>query len=127
MNYMTIIFDIKNYRKLTNRNEVQSILIESLKQCNEDFKETIVSPFIITLGDEWQGLLKKDSDYSSIINFFRNTLPNYLEFYTGIGIGDVTVYNFELTVNQLDGPSYYLAREAINYCKKHKHSLVVLS
>ena len=45
----------------------------------------------------------------------------------GIGIGEVTVYNFELTVNQLDGPSYYLAREAINYCKKHKHSLVMLS
>lgn len=126
MNYMTIIFDIKDSRKLTNRNEIQLTLIDSLKKCNDTFKDIIISPFIITLGDEWQGLLKKDSDYNAIIDFFHKALPDYLEFYTGIGIGEVSVYNFELTVNQLDGPSYYLAREAINYCKKHKHSIVLL-
>lgn len=127
MNYITMIFDIKNSRKLNNRNEVQISLINALKKCNEDFKDVIVSPFIITLGDEWQGLLKENCNYNLIINFFHKTLPDYIQFYTGIGIGEVSVYNFELTVNQLDGPSYYLAREAINYCKKHKHNLVILS
>lgn len=127
MNYITIIFDIKKSRKLANRNEIQHILINALKKCNEDFKDIIASPFIITLGDEWQGLLKEDSNYNLIIDFFHKTLPSYISFYTGVGIGEITVYNFELTVNQLDGPSYYLAREAINYAKKHNHQLVVLS
>lgn len=127
MNYMTMIFDLKDSRKLANRNEVQILLINALKKCNEDFKNLIICPFIITLGDEWQGLLESDCNYLEIINFFHKTLPHYLNFYVGIGIGEVTVYNFELTVNQLDGPSYYLAREAINYCKNHKHALVMLS
>ena len=56
MNYMTMIFDLKNSRKLANRNEVQTLLISALKKCNEYFKNFIICPFIITLGDEWQGL-----------------------------------------------------------------------
>ncbi len=126
MNYITLIFDIKDSHKLLNRNQVQEILIEALKRCNEEFKDIIVSPFLITVGDEWQGLLKEDAEYIKIIEFFRTKLPSYINFYIGIGIGDVSVYNFELTVNQLDGPSFYLARKAIKYAKKNNCSMVIL-
>lgn len=127
MNYITIVFDIKKSRELVNRNEVQKILIEALKKCNEDFKEIIESPFLIIIGDEWQGLLKEDSDYNKVIDFFKNSLPSNVGFYTGVGIGDITIHNFELTVNQLDGPSFHLARNAINYAKEKNYCLVVLS
>ena len=127
MNYITIVFDIKKSRELVNRNEVQKILIQTLKKCNEEFKEIIESPFLIIIGDEWQGLLKEDSDYNKIIDFFKVSLSPDVEFYTGVGIGDITIHNFELTVNQLDGPSFHLARDAINYAKENNYSLVVLS
>lgn len=126
MNYITIVFDIKDSRKISNRNEVQEILIKTIKKCNEAFKDIIASPFLIILGDEWQGLLKEGSDYNKIIKYFKDSLPSNIDFYTGIGIGDVTVNNFELTVNQLDGPSFHLARKAINYAKKKNFSLVIL-
>lgn len=126
MNYITIVCDIKKSRELVNREEVQKILIESLKKCNEEFKEIILAPFLIILGDEWQGLLKEGSDYNKIIEFFNNSLPSNVKFYTGIGIGDITIHNFELTVNQLDGPSFHLARNAIKYAKRKDYSLVVL-
>lgn len=125
MNYITIIFDIKKSRELSNRNTVQEILIATLKKCNAEFKDIIISPFLITLGDEWQGLLKECADYNKIISFFRDNLPSNIEFYTGVGIGTVTVHNFELTVNQLDGPSFHLARKAIKYAKKNDCSLVI--
>lgn len=126
MNYITVVFDMKNSKKLNNRNEIQEILIEAIKKCNEDFKDIIMSPFLIILGDEWQGLLKEGSDYNKIIKYFKDSLPSNIDFYTGIGIGDVSVNNFELTVNQLDGPSFHLARKAIAYAKKRNLSLVLL-
>ncbi|MGL5351795.1 MAG: SatD family protein, partial [Clostridium sp.] len=76
-------------------------------------------------GDEWQGLLKEGSDFNKIISFFKKSLPLNIEFYTGVGIGDITINDFELTVNQLDGPAFHLARYAIKYAKRKSYSLVV--
>ncbi|OPJ57429.1 SatD family protein [Clostridium oryzae] len=127
MNYITMVFDIKNSKMIEQRDAFQNLLINTLKKCNLDFKNIIASPFIITLGDEWQGLLNENSKYMDIINFFRNELPSSIDFYTGIGIGEISVHNFELTVNQLDGPAFNLARKAIKYAKKNNCKLVILS
>ena len=126
MDYITMIFDLKNSRKLDNRDEIQYKLIDAIKQCNHQYSHIIQSPFLITIGDEWEGLLKPNQPYESIIEFFHHTLPDGIKFYTAVGIGSVTVHNYELTVNQLDGPSFYLAREAMEYAKLKNHDLVVL-
>ncbi|MGL5151584.1 MAG: SatD family protein [Clostridium sp.] len=126
MNYITLIFDLKDSKSLENRNLVQEQLISSIKECNSLFSHLIKSNFLITLGDEWQGLLKPDSNPYEIINFFKKSLSPKVDFYTAIGIGEVTVTNFELTVNQLDGPSFHLARQALKYAKKKKLSIVLL-
>ncbi|MFD3157105.1 SatD family protein [Haloimpatiens sp. FM7330] len=125
MSYCTLICDIKSSRKLKNREEIQYKIINMLKIVNENFKDIIVSPFIITIGDEWQGLLKYPCDYKEIILFFKKSIPD-IKFYTGIGIGNVYIHNFELTVNQLDGPSFYRARDALKYAKRNKLPLVIL-
>ncbi|WP_125153802.1 SatD family protein [Clostridium rectalis] len=125
MLYCTLICDIKSSRKLKNREELQYKIIDMLKKTNIEFKDTIISPFLITTGDEWQGLLKYPCDYKTILKFFKNSINN-IEFYTGIGIGTVYVHNFELTVNQLDGPSFYRARDAIKYAKRNNLPLVIL-
>lgn len=126
MSYIAMICDIKNSRSLNNRLEVQLQLIDVLKKCNEKFKDFIISPFIITIGDEWQGLLSEYTCCNDIIDFFKENLSDNIKFYTAIGYGKVSITNFELTVNQLDGEAFYLARKAIRYCKKHKLDLVAL-
>ncbi|WP_054742557.1 SatD family protein [Cellulosilyticum ruminicola] len=126
MNYITMIFDI-NSRAYPDRTALQYLLIDLLKRCNTQFAEMLAAPFIITLGDEWQGLLKPDMNYLQIIDFFKFNLPRDISFYTGVGIGPITISNFELTVNQLDGPAFHLAREALLYAKRKKHSLVILT
>ncbi|MBS4536942.1 hypothetical protein GOQ27_00625 [Clostridium sp. D2Q-11] len=125
MEYMTIIFDIKNSKNLNNREEVQYQLIDTIEKANDYFSSSLVSSFIITLGDEWQGLFTYPCDYNDIINFFKENLVD-IDFYCGIGIGDISVHNFTLTVNQLDGPSFHRARKAISIAKKNNYSLVLL-
>lgn len=125
MEYMTMVCDIKKSRKLDNREEIQYQLINTLKEANQIFSSFIVSPFIIILGDEWQGLLFYPCDYSAILRFFHEKLGD-IDFYCGIGIGSVLIHNFELTVNQLDGPSFYKARMAIDIAKDNDYSLVLI-
>lgn len=126
MNYITLICDIKSSRNIKDREKIQLLLISTLKKCNEQFKKYIVSDFIITLGDEWQGLLEENTPVNDIINFFHNELPKTLDFYVAIGIGEITIHDFELTVNQLDGPSFHLARKAMKYAKKNNCSVALL-
>lgn len=122
---MTIVCDIKNSQNLENREMVQYQLIDMLKDVNKRFASMIVSPFIITLGDEWQGLLHCPSDYKKLLDHFNNSLSP-VSFYCGIGIGEITIHNFELTVNQLDGPSFHKARKALKFAKQNQYSLVVI-
>ncbi|MEW9096878.1 MAG: SatD family protein [Clostridiaceae bacterium] len=125
MLYCTLICDIKSSRTIENREEVQYKIIDMLKNTNIKFKDVIISPFLITTGDEWQGLLKYPYDFIEILDFFKKHLKD-IRFYTGVGIGDVSIHNFQLTVNQLDGPSFYRARDAVKYAKKSNLPLVIL-
>lgn len=125
MEYMTIICDIKNSCQLDNRESVQMQLIRTLKEVNKKYASFIAAPFIITLGDEWQGLMNLQCNYHEIIAFFQDRMSG-IKFYTGIGIGEVTISNFELTVNQLDGPSFHKARKAIGLAKQLDYSLVLI-
>lgn len=120
-----MICDIKSSKHLKNRESFQYKLIDTLKEANLKFSDIISSPFIITLGDEWQGLLSFPCNYSDIISFFCSRLDP-VEFYCGIGIGQISIHDFELTVNQLDGPSFYNARNAIKIAKRKKYSLVLI-
>lgn len=125
MDYLTMICDIKNSRKLENREEVQYRIIDMLKSANQKFASYIAAPFIITVGDEWQGLLKDTQKYNTILSYFHECLRE-VDFYCGIGIGDIVIHNFELTVNQLDGPSFHKARKAIKLAKRLQCSLLLI-
>lgn len=125
MIYLVMIFDIKDSKQLPDREAVQYKLIDTIKEVNKEYSSIIASDFIITIGDEWQGLLKYPCNYQNIIEFFNKKL-NHLNIYCGIGIGVITIHNFELTVNQLDGPAFHLARNAIKIAKEKNISLVVL-
>lgn len=125
MNYCTLLCDIKDSRKFKDRELLQYKIIDMLNEANTLFKDIIVSPFLITLGDEWEGLLKYPCSYSNILEFFKTSIPD-VNFYTGIGIGEIVIHDFKLTVNQLDGPSFYRSREALNYAKGKNLPLVIL-
>lgn len=114
--YIAIIGDIKESKKLSNRSEVQKKLNLILEDINDKYKEDISSNFIITLGDEFQGLLCNGANTMHILSEIeRRMYPVKIRF--GVGIGEITTdINKEMSIGA-DGPGYYKARTAIEYLK----------
>ena len=121
-----MICDIKNSKDLTNREEIQSYLINAIKLCNEKYIKFIAAPFQITAGDEWEGLLYLNAPIEELIEEYKSNLPIYIQFYTGVGIGGLSINNLSFSVNQLDGPAFHLGRMALKYAKKKDLSLVTI-
>jgi hypothetical protein len=65
--YIGLIGDIVKSRKLQNREKVQLELGKTLKNISQKYSQYIVSQFLITLGDEFQGLLKPTAPIYKII------------------------------------------------------------
>ena len=117
--YIAVIGDMKNSKKLRNRQVIQEKLKGVLEQINIKYKDDLSSKFIITLGDEFQGLLYRGGQTLHIIcEIERKMYPVKIRF--GIGIGEITTkINQEMSIGA-DGPGYYKAREAIEYLKKNE-------
>ncbi|MCR5824184.1 MAG: SatD family protein [Lachnospiraceae bacterium] len=112
MLYYAIIGDIKDSKKIDNRDTVQDKLRRTLDKVNVDYKEGIAANFLITLGDEFQGLLKRPDDIIALVKYIQNEMyPVQIRF--GIGIGEIkTTIDHEAALGA-DGPAYYAARNAI--------------
>ncbi|MBE6050883.1 MAG: hypothetical protein E7214_09610 [Clostridium sp.] len=119
--FKVVICDIQSSRLLKNRYAIQKKLIKTIKQCNILFKEWIICDFRITAGDEWEGLLTQDAKEEEILKFFKDQLPSYINFYTGIGIGSLSINDLSLPVNFLDGEAFINARENLKNNKKLKN------
>ena len=81
---------------------------------NELFGDCLASRFTLTLGDEFQALLKVDAPVFQIIDTLRSELtPTQLRF--GIGLGEIVTAIDPLQSVGADGPAYWNARAAINF------------
>ena len=102
--HIAIIGDIKDSRKIANRSEVQSRLKMVLDGINHGYDDDIASKFIITLGDEFQGLLCEGSNTMKIISEIEMKMhPIRLRF--GVGIGEITTeIDKEMALGENDVP-----------------------
>lgn len=117
--FVAIIGDMKDSRHLENRKEVQTHLQKILNQVNKKYEKDIASRFLITLGDEFQGLLYTGKDVLRIISEIRIQLyPVCLRF--GIGFGKITTDIHAEMALGADGPGYYRAREAVEQLKERE-------
>jgi hypothetical protein len=92
-----------------------SSLIASL---NQEYREVIASKFVITLGDEFQGLLNSTSVIPDLLWRLERDLPQR-QFRMGIGLGGLDTPLQEYAIN-VDGPALHNARAAIDHAKKAK-------
>lgn len=115
--YIAIIGDIKNSKKIQNRDCFQQKFKNVLDQINIKYADSIASNFTITLGDEFQGLLLSGKHLMDIILCIKKEIyPHEIRF--GIGIGAITTQiNHEFALGA-DGPSYHKARNCIETLKK---------
>lgn len=121
-NLIAIIGDIVDSKKIdeNTRRLLQSKLSLVLNEINEEYKDDIVSNFIITLGDEFQGLLNKSQYLFEIIEKIQFNIDE-VKFRFGVGIGRIyTDINREASIGS-DGPSYHRARKSISVLKNSKN------
>jgi hypothetical protein len=115
--YCAIIGDIIESKAMQDRSDVQRKIKKILDEINEKFKNDIAARFTITLGDEFQGLLKSSKHLMEIINHIKlKFYPNKLRF--GIGFGEMYTDIIAEHAIGSDGPAYYAARKAIEDIKK---------
>ncbi len=114
--YIAIIGDIVQSKELKDRKECQKKFMTVLNAINKKYAEGIASKFMITLGDEFQGLLKNGTDTMRIVSEIEMKMyPVQIRF--GIGIGKITTdINSEIPLGA-DGPAYYHARKMIEAIK----------
>ena len=122
MQYYAIIGDIKRSKKIENRCEIQEKLKKILDNVNSIYNNDISAKFLITLGDEFQGLLEITAPILEIIKYIqREIYPIKPRF--GVGIGNVsTLINHEAAIGA-DGPAFYAAREMIEFLREQEKKL----
>lgn len=110
--YTVIIGDIIDSKKIVDRKQVQMKFKKILHDINQKYAADIASQFTITLGDEFQGLLKNRNNVIKMITEIEMAIaPIKMRF--GVGIGEVsTAINFESS-SEIDGPAYHRARAMV--------------
>ena len=108
--YLALIADVIDSKMVQERFNLQKQLEKTLRKMNE---LSGASCFSLTLGDEFQALLKVDAPVFQIIDTLRSELsPTQLRF--GIGLGEIATAIDPLQSIGADGPAYWNARAAIN-------------
>lgn len=111
--YLALIADVIDSKMVQERFNLQKQLEKTLRKMNELFGDYLASYFTLTLGDEFQALLKVDAPVFQIIDTLRSELsPTQLRF--GIGLGEIATAIDPLQSIGADGPAYWNARAAIN-------------
>lgn len=123
--YTVIISDIIGSRKLNDyeRHEWQLFLKSAIVQVNENFAQFIDAPFMITKGDEFQGVLKDLSSVPRILmGFERLIFPLTLRF--GVGHGAIQKMGSNIPI-EMDGRAFHRAQAALNMAKKKKQTVII--
>jgi SatD family (SatD) len=121
--YCAMIGDMNKSRQLERRGNVQKKFQKVIEQINKEYKNEIASKFLITLGDEFQGILHSPVKSYHIVRHVQD-LMDKVSFSFGIGIGTLATPVFPKAAIGMDGDCFYRARAALLRAKKEKRELL---
>ncbi|MDF2656407.1 MAG: hypothetical protein K0R19_2881 [Bacillota bacterium] len=114
--YIAIIGDIVASKKLKDRSEIQRKLNRVLSEINDRYADSISARFMITLGDEFQGLLTDGEYVMEIIQTIQIRMYP-VRIRIGLGIGRIETEINHLMPYGADGSAYHHARKMIEELK----------
>lgn len=86
---------------------------ETFININKEYKSTIASNFTLTIGDEFQALLKVDGKLMQLLDSLYIQIP--ADFRLGLGYGEITTKIDPSLSIGADGEAFWKARDAIKY------------
>jgi len=120
--YTVIIGDIRKSRDLENRDQVQEKFKRALETINSEYSDNLTSKFVITIGDEFQGVLTSlEKSYDVCLRV--EDLLHPVRFAFGIGFGEITTAINEMAIG-MDGPAFHRARTALETAKAQQRWIV---
>ncbi len=116
--FYAIIGDIVASRKLPpeQRSEAQESMRRALAEINNVHKADIAADFLITLGDEFQGLMLPSADPVRASLEIMHLMRPY-EIRVAIAFGSMTTRISRDAAIGADGPAFYMARETAEAMK----------
>jgi len=125
MKVLAIIADIIDSKDISDRREFQKRLDTCLEEINGSAR-TILSPYTITLGDEFQAVCRDGSEVADHLLYILVKLhPVRVRF-------SISFDTLHTDINKdraigMDGPVFHAAREGMNELKKTGYSIVQVS
>lgn len=121
--YCAIIGDMNRSRSLPRRGAVQQRFGHAVAKINDEFADVVASQFLITLGDEFQGLLTTPAVSYQLIRRFQD-LMHPVPFAFGVGVGTLSTPLKKEAALGMDGEVFYHARQALGNAKHAKRPVV---
>jgi hypothetical protein len=123
---LVLIGDIVNSRKEKDRGLLQETIEKTLQNLNIRFKEHILSPYTLTIGDEFQAVFNTPTNiFSQVIHFLKAIYPIKCRFAFAYG-AIVTRERIDSSIG-MDGPAWWAARNLIEAPESRRHSLGFVS
>lgn len=120
--YFALIGDIIGSRSIESRAEIQRRLGDKLREINErEGDKNLAAGFVITLGDEFQGLIRAGGSFNPIyaaLEIKNAMYPVKLRFAIGIG-GMSTDIDPHMAIGA-DGEAFHRARESMNLVRSYE-------
>ncbi len=121
--YVAVIGDVVASRHARERSQMQERLRHALEEVNERFEDLVVAHFLITIGDEFQGLLKGVEELDRLLSLLRSR-ANPAELRFGLGFGQLATPLREQAIG-MDGPCFHRARAAVERAKARRTAIEV--
>ncbi len=121
MNYLIIIADIVESKKIRQRKKFQNEFMNLINDLNIEYKDKIVSPLTITLGDEFQGMLNSAASLFLIIHKIQSFF-NGITFRFALSVGGISTKINHQSAIGMDGMGFHQARTAMENNKREKRN-----
>ena len=126
VNVLVMIADIIGSRKIENRSEFQRRLKQQLKQVNDVSGSSLLSPYTLTLGDEFQAVYGSfDTIFTDIVQIILGLYPVQLRF--AFSYGPLTTDINPIAALEMDGPAFSDARELMNKMKSESTGTIQIT
>ncbi|HAL62094.1 MAG TPA: hypothetical protein DCP08_06780 [Chloroflexi bacterium] len=119
--YCVVIGDISKSRELRDRAAIQERFKAAIEEINQRFTDFIVSRFLVTIGDEFQGVLNDVANSYDVIVAMRELLYP-VQFVFGVGVGTITTEIAPEAIG-MDGPAFHNARAALEEGKEEGYEV----
>ena len=125
MRYFCVIADLIDSRSLPDRREFQRILGGRLNEVSAG-SSGLVSPYTITLGDEFQAVYSTtDNIFSDLFRIIWEIWPQKIRVAIGCGSIDTDI-NTKSALG-MDGPAFHSARSTMMLLKKNSYTTLAIS